>query len=453
MRSVRPTQAPPPTALLWRVGYRLLLWCAWPVLLLRLWWRGRKLPALRAHWAQRHGWCPRPHRTSGIWIHAVSAGEVVAAALLVRELLHRDASTVILLTTMTSTGRERAIALLGDTVLHSYAPYDYPSVVRRFLNRMQPQVAVFIETELWPNTLAACRARGVRTMLANARLSAKSARGYARLGRFGTRMMASLDVIACQFDSHAARFQQLGVDATRLRVTGTLKFDVGPPLELKDSAAQLRANWRLEGRWVWVAGSTHAGEEKILLDAHRSLLVHRPDCLLLLVPRHPERARNVDLRGSPLNVVWRSDLPSSSVTADTQVVIGDRMGDLPLCYALAQVALAQVAFVGGSLISRGGHNPIEPVAAGLPVLIGASYFNFAEVVALLLAADAVQIVDAAGHGDAAATALASAARELFANPERRAAMLTAGRDVLTAQAGATTRVADIVTSLATELNR
>ena len=459
--------------MLWRIAYRLLIWCAWPVLWLRLWWRGRKMPALRAHWSQRLGWSPLPRAPYGTWIHAVSAGEVAAAALLARELLRREDSAVIVLTTMTSTGRERAMTLLGNTVLHSYAPYDYPSAVRRFLKRVQPQVAVFIETELWPNTLAACRARGVKTLLANARLSEKSMRRYARLGRFGVRMLANLDLIACQFDAHAERFRRLGISATNLRVTGTLKFDAVSPVEPHDRLERLRANWRLEGRPVWVAGSTHAGEEKIVLDAHRRLLIQLPDCLLLLVPRHPERARDVDLSGSSLNVVWRSEVGESSsaaqtgraeaardtsldgaLAADTQVVIGDRMGDLLEFYVLAQLA-----FVGGSLIARGGQNPIEPVVAGLPVLMGPSNVNFAEVVALLVQAGALQIIDPPARRGVAtpaavAEALASAVHTLLVNPARRESMVVLGRGVIAARAGATQRVADIVARLAAaELRR
>ena len=470
-------EGPPPR--LWWVAYRLLLWSVFPGLWVRLWWRGKTVPQTRQLWRQRLGWCPRPPAAHGIWVHAVSAGEANTAALLVRELLRRDAAAVITLTTMTPTGRERGMALLGDSVHHVYAAYDYPRAVARFLDRVEPRLAVFIETELWPNTLAACRARGIGTLLANARLSAGSARGYARLGSFGTWLLAQLDVVACQFEAHLERFRQLGVPPARLHVTGSLKFDFVAPPDLAAAAARLRTQWGIGNRPIWVAGSTHPGEERIVLDAHRRVLAQLPDCLLLLAPRHPQRAPQVDLAGPPLRVALRA---GGVPTADSQVVICDRMGELLLWYALAQVA-----FVGGSLIDRGGHNPIEPAALGLPVLMGRSAFNFVEVAAAFAAAGALQWIGSgqagavagdtasgnAGSGNLAsrnvasgnlasgnsasgnsasdnsasgiaAASLAAAVVALLRDPAGRQRRGAAGQAVIASHRGATGRLADIV---------
>ena len=439
LRTLRPLHHvtdPRPTAWLWRAAYRLLLWLIFPFLWFRLWWRGRRTPGQRDRWAERLGWCEPPRESGGIWLHAVSVGEVNTAALLVRELQRRGVSAFITLTTTTVTGRERGTALLGDAVHHVHAPYDYPSAIARFLGHVRPRLAIFVETELWPNTLDACHALDIPTLLANARLSARSARGYGRLGNFGIRVLLSLDAIACQFDATAQRFRELGVNPARLNVTGSMKFDFTPALTLGDAS---RATWSFADRPVWIAGSTHAGEERVVLDAHRRVLGAVPNCLLILVPRHPERA--VDLSGSALRVVLRSG--GIAPKLDTQVFIGDVMGELLLLYSLAQVA-----FVGGSLIPRGGQNPIEPAALGLPVLMGPSDFNFTEVVAALASAGALErIASNDAKAMTTAVALSDAVLRLLANPGERSRRGFAARAVVATHAGATKRVADLVETL------
>lgn len=431
-----------PPALAWRLAYQMLIWAAFPLLWTRLWWRGRRSPALRHHWAERLGYgvtTPALHnvgtaeRAPRIWIHAVSAGEVMLAVPLIAALLRANPGLIITLTTMTHTGRERAQVLLKNGVQIHYAPYDYVSAVRRFLRRVKPQLAVFVETELWPNTLDVCRNSGVTTLLVNARLSERSARGYARLGEFGARMLGNLDLVACQSAVHAARFAALGVPTQQLMETGSLKFDFAASPDTAINAQHWRDAWQLTARMVWVAGSTHAGEEQVALDAHRIILRTHPNALLLLVPRHPERAAGVMALGGEL----RAQLGATHANAagDIQVLVVDAMGELPACYAVAQVA-----FVGGSAVPRGGHNPIEPAALGVPVLTGPSDFNFTQVTAAFIEAGALERVTNA-------QTLAAAVVRLFESPTECARRIALGKSVVTQHTGATERVCQLIERL------
>jgi 3-deoxy-D-manno-octulosonic-acid transferase len=361
-----------------RTLYTVLLHLALPLIVLRLFLRSRKAPAYRQRVAERFAVKLPPLKPGGIWVHAVSVGESIAAAPMVRALLERHPELPITVTCMTPTGSERIRALFGERVQHCYLPYDLPWAAARFLDRLRPKLAVIMETELWPNHIHQCARRGIPTVLANARLSEKSARGYARFAALTRPMLAEMSWIAAQTEAEAERFRQLGARSECVSVTGSIKFDLSIDPELPARAKALRASWGAAERPVWIAASTHAGEDEIVLAAHRQLLAERPDALLILVPRHPERFDSVHVlcRREGFATVRRSS--GQPVGASDQVLLGDTMGELLFLYALADVA-----FVGGSLVPNGGHNLLEPAALGLPILSGPHVFNFLEVAALL----------------------------------------------------------------------
>jgi 3-deoxy-D-manno-octulosonic-acid transferase len=358
-----------------------------PLALLRLLWRSRRAPAYRQRWRERLAAEALPPEPADIWVHAVSMGEVQAALPLLRHLLrggHR-----VLVTTTTPTGAARLRELLGEAVQHRYTPFDLTGIVRRFVDRVQPRWLLVMETEIWPNMLAVCAERGIGSMLINARLSARSARRYAWGGAFSTETMRRFSCIAAQSAADAGRFARLGVDPARISVTGSIKFDVQPPASLTDRAEALRRGWGND-RPVWVAASTREGEEEQVLAAHVRVCAALPGALLVLVPRHPERFDRV------ASLVRRSGFPLARRSADdrcgpgTSVYLGDSMGELALFFAAADVA-----FVGGSLVPTGGHNLLEPAAAGLPVVAGPHTFNFAEITRLLCERGAMVQVDSA----------------------------------------------------------
>lgn len=414
----------PPLALPTRVVYRLLTWLLFPLLWLRLWWRGRHQPAYRDRWQERLGYFAPPARKQGVWFHLVSAGETIAAAPLIRAYLDARPETPVVVTTTTPTGSERVRALFGDRVLHVYAPYDYKSAVKRFLDRTRPRLLVLMETELWPQMLAACARRGIPVVSVNARLSERSARRYARIGTLTHRMLHSISHIACQFANHRQRFIDLGADAARVSVEGSVKFDLMPPANLDAATQALRQAWRPK-RMAWVAGSTHEGEDTVVLAAHARVRQEFPDALLVLVPRHPERAPAIAAACVPLRAHL---LSSADLPADVAVLIGDRMGELMLLYGLADVA-----FVGGSLVDRGGHNVIEPAWHGLPILMGPSDRNFADVVAPLEAVHAIaRVTDA--------ESLAAALITLLHDADERMRRGTAARQIVDENRGASARL-------------
>lgn len=363
--------------------YSQLIRLALPFILLRLWWQGRQAPELRINWRQRLGFVPR---ASGIvvWVHAVSVGETIAAAPMIRRLLARNPDITILMTAMTDTGLAQAMKMFGDQVQYAYAPYDTPGAIRRFLNRANPKILVIMETEIWPNMIRQSRSRRVPVFLINARLSERSARGYERVKSLVAPIMRSISWVAAQAEKDAERFRRIGVASSKVAVTGSVKFDVDIPEDVREASRQFRAS--LAGRPVWIAGSTHEGEDTQLLAAHRQLLEAYPNALLIIVPRHPERFEAVAEQTirQGFSLVRRSQ---GDELAEAEVYLGDTMGELMMLYGASDAA-----FVGGSLIERGGHNPLEPAGWGIPVISGPNVFNFETIYQRLLDDRGVVIV-------------------------------------------------------------
>ncbi|MFI8579163.1 lipid IV(A) 3-deoxy-D-manno-octulosonic acid transferase [Ectopseudomonas khazarica] len=410
--------------------YTLLLHLALPLIALRLALRARKAPAYARRIKERFSFALPPLKPGGIWVHAVSVGESIAAAPMIRALQARYPELPITVTCMTPTGSERIQALFGDSVQHCYLPYDLPWAAARFLDRVRPRLAVVMETELWPNHIHQCAGRGIPVALANARLSERSARGYARFGKLTAPMLAELSLIAVQTQAEAQRFLDLGARPDCVEVTGSIKFDLKIDAELLQRAAELRRQWQAEQRPVWIAASTHAGEDEIVLAAHRQLLETRPNALLILVPRHPERFNSVHELCLSDGLTTRRRATGEAVQTGDQVLLGDTMGELLFLYALADIA-----FVGGSLVANGGHNLLEPAALGKPVLSGPHLFNFLEIAAQLRAAGALsEVADAAQLAERTAT--------LLDTPAEAQRMSAAGLAVLKANQGALERLLD-----------
>lgn len=415
--------------------YSALMRAATPLLLARLGWRGISNRPYWDHLAERLGMLPESLQVdSPIWIHAVSVGEAQAAVPVARALMERFPESRLLVTTTTPTGRARVAAALGDSARLAYVPFDTPGAVARFLERVKPAIGLIMETELWPNLIRGCHARGIPVVLANARLSDRSARGYSRIARLTYPTLACVDAALAQTERDGRRLLEIGLPAERLHVTGSVKFEVRLPPSVREAGAAIRRRWGNE-RSVFIAASTHEGEERIVLDAHRRLLAESPRALLVLVPRHPERfGRVAELsRSEGFETVLHSESPFDCASA--QVYVGDTMGDLPVLYAGADVA-----FVGGSLVDVGGHNVLEPAALGIPVLTGPRVRNFADITGRLASTGAARFVQDAGS-------LFDAARAWLddANERHRAGQL--GQDFVESNRGALTATVEVVERL------
>lgn len=389
-----------------RLLYSLVFYLAQPLVWLRLALRGRKQPEYRQNIAERYGFYPVSSKQPLLWLHAVSVGETRAAEPLIEALLAQYPKYVLLLTHMTPTGREVGhmyVLRHPGRVIQAYLPYDLPDAAARFLDHFRPELGIFMETELWPNLIAAAKERDIRLALVNARLSARSERGYQRLRRLIAPAVAALDLIAAQTAADAQRLRNLG--AHQVAVTGNLKFDVTP------DAGKLAhgLNWRAEigARPVWLAASTREGEEALILDALSRIMASMPNLLLILVPRHPQRfdeiAGLITHRQFRLKRRSLEELPD----AGTQVWLGDSMGEMAAYYAAADLAL-----IGGSLLPFGGQNLIEAAACGCPVIVGPHTFNFAQA-----AEDAIACGGAIRIGDD--KELTSVVSTLLLHPEER----------------------------------
>ncbi|MCU7870406.1 MAG: lipid IV(A) 3-deoxy-D-manno-octulosonic acid transferase [Candidatus Thiodiazotropha sp. (ex Cardiolucina cf. quadrata)] len=414
-----------------RYLYTLLFTLLVPVYLLRLYWRGFRAPAYRERWLERFGIFEQPLKQGGIWVHAVSVGEVQAVAQLVGRLLDRYPGMPLLITTTTSTGAERVQALFGNDVEHRYAPIDLPWVVRRFLVAFQPRLLILVETEIWPNLIHHAKLEGVPTLLANARLSVRSARGYHRLAGLTREALRNLTLIAPHAEADAERFHTLGARPEKIEVTGSIKFDVHLPGSLRERADVMRREWGGQ-RPVWLAASTHEGEDEIILQAHAMIRETISDALLVLVPRHPERFERVAqlIEEAGFNLVKRSQ--QQPCEHETGVFLGDTMGELTLF-----MGATDVAFIGGSLVPHGGHNILEATAQGVAVVFGPHMFNFSEISELFLQHKAAVQVDTV-------KALASQVSRWLSDASERSRIGEAGRELVEQNRGALDRLTRLV---------
>lgn len=409
-----------------RALYSAVLYVLTPVTLYHLIWRGFRYPEYFQRWNERYGSYDTPGSPVDVWLHAVSVGEVNAAAPVVNALLRRHRGLRLLITTITPTGSERVQALWGDRVLHVYSPYDLPGAVARFLRHFPPRLALIMETELWPSLLFGCHDRKVPVYILNARLSARSLRGYSVLRPLIARMLRTVRRVAAQSGDDAARFVQLGAAPEQVRDVGNLKFDIPVPDTVADIVAGFRGHLAAQRR-VWIAASTHEDEEAPVLAIHARLRKRWPDLLLLWAPRHPERfprvveaARDAGWKvGTRRGDRW----PSSG----DDVFVLDTLGELMAFYACADVA-----FVGGSLQAIGGHNMLEPAAVGTPAVTGPHLHNFSEISRRLKEAEALVIAPDA-------TGVAVAIEDLLADDARRHDMADRGRALVEHGRGALAR--------------
>jgi 3-deoxy-D-manno-octulosonic-acid transferase len=420
-----------------RFVYLLAVYLAAPVISAVFLWRGLRDRGYWRNFGERFGF-GAPAVPHGVWIHAVSVGEVQACAPLVGILRQRYPDLPLTVTAVTPTGAARARALFGGAAQVRYVPFDLPGAVRRFFARVQPRLAVIVETELWPNLYRECGRRRVPLVLASARLSARSVGRYRRLGALFRDTVSQAAVVAAQGTGDAERFQALGADPASTHVTGNLKFDFELPPQTVERGARLREQYA-PVRALWVAGSTHGGEEQALLEAQRRVRALHPEALLVLAPRHPQRFAEVAalLHQGGVSFVRRSQ--GAAAAAHTcEVLLLDSLGELLDFYAAADVA-----FVGGSLVPIGGHNLLEPAALGVPILTGPYNSNSEEIARLLIASGAAEVVrDAATLGARIGT--------LLANPEARVRIGAQGRASVDSNRGALGKLLGLIEPLLSE---
>lgn len=412
--------------------YSLAIRLALPISLYYLIWRGLRQSEYFDRWSERFAF----YRGTGIpgclWLHAVSFGEVNAAAPLVAALRARHPDQCLLVTTTTPTGSARVRALWGDSVKHVYLPYDLPGAVRNFMQHFQPQLALVMETEIWPNLFAELKRRQVPVIIANARLSERSLKNYRPIAPLVRSALSGVDFVAAQSPADAQRYRQLGAPAANVHVTGNLKYDLPIDPTIIEQAERWRKQWG--ERPIWIAASTHADEEEIVLAAHRAVLLEHPNALLLWAPRHPERFAAVATASERAGFTVRRRREDGLPDAATEIFVIDTLGELMSFYAAADVA-----FVGGSLQEVGGHNLLEPAALGVPALVGPHTFNFQEIVELLIDVGAVQRVSDA-------LSLTQAVLQLIGDPQERRRRGDAGRERIAIERGALARTLDLVES-------
>ncbi|HEY0767394.1 MAG TPA: lipid IV(A) 3-deoxy-D-manno-octulosonic acid transferase [Steroidobacteraceae bacterium] len=421
-----------------RFVYLLAVYLAAPIISAVLLWRGLRDRSYWRNFPERFGF-GAPAAPHGVWIHAVSVGEVQACAPLVSALYQRHPQLPLTVTTFTPTGAARARALFGSAAQVRYVPYDLPGAVRRFFARVQPRLAVIFETELWPNLYRECQRRRVPLVLASARLSVRSVGRYRRVGALFRDTLSRAAVVAAQGTGDAERFRALGAAPASTHVTGNLKFDFELPPQTVERGVRLREQYAPE-RALWVAGSTHGGgEEHTLLEAQRRVRAVHAQALLVLAPRHPQRFAEVAemLTQAGVSFVRRSQ-GAAAAAQHCQVLLLDSLGELLDFYAAADLA-----FVGGSFVPVGGHNLLEPAALGVPILTGPNNSNSEEIARLLIARGAAEVVHDAAQ-------LAGRVSALLADPDTRARIGAQGRASVEANRGALAKLLGLIEPLLNE---
>src|SRR5699024_1543327 len=407
-----------------RALYTMLWYFLLPVPWVTMWFRGRKAPDYRMRWSERHMYHGAPNTLPAcVWVHAVSVGETLAAVPMIEELLRRYPTMPILVTTTTPTGSDRVKDIFGDRVHHVYFPWDIPRAWQRFFLAYNPKLIIMVETELWPNLMAKAVKEQVPVWLFNGRSAERSYQGYRRLNWLTGPAIRAYEGLMVQTEEEAERYIKLGVQKDRVHVTGSVKFDLRLTACIKQEAAQVREMFG-RNRWVWVAASTHEGEEEIVLAAHQQVLAVVPNALLVLVPRHPERFDSVAELSAKMGLPCVRRSLNEQPQEETAVYLGDTMGELLMLYGAAELA-----FVGGSFAPIGGHNLLEPAAWEHPVLSGPQLFNFERIGELLGEAGALTIVQNADE-------LAQAVVALLQDDERREQEGRAAADVVAAHGGA-----------------
>ena len=461
-----------------RLLYQVLLWLALPAVLIRLEWRARREPEYGERIGERLGRVPTEVPPGCIWFHAVSAGETIAAAPLIAALageFSEDGGVPFLLTAMTPAGLAQAASRLGGAVHHCYAPYDFPFAVRAFFDRVRPKLLVLVETELWPNLIGEAHRRGVPVLLVNARLSERSARGYALMRGLTAKMLEQVGFVACQYDDDVARYKALDLGDAKVAAFGSVKFDAALPDDHAGRVAALRQELGLNRHRVWLAGSTHPGEDGLVLDAHAHVCDHYPQSCLLLVPRHPVRAAEIcdlarrrgfavrDMRSCAAGRVsgatggesagcepralqseieWEiSGAVGGESAGSVRPAVGAAHKDVIVCDTMGQLqylyGLSEIAFLGGSLVPVGGHNPIEAALYRQPLVTGPHIWNFADVFAAFAAAGCLTRA-------ATAEQLAAAVIAAFQDEGTRAAAGARALQVIDDNRGATVRLLELL---------
>jgi 3-deoxy-D-manno-octulosonic-acid transferase len=415
---------------LWLAAYSLILVLLLPTTLYHLVWRGMRQRDYLQRWDERFAFYRTGTGGGGLWLHAVSVGEVNAAAPLVHAWRAAHPGEPLLLTTVTPTGSARAAALFGDSVRHVYLPYDTAGAVRHFLDHFRPRLALVVETELWPNLYGETARRGIPLLIVNARLSARSTRGYRWIRPLVAVALKAVTAVAAQSSADLARYVQLGLDPARGLVPGNLKYDLALPAGLDVAGRARHAAWG--GRPVWIAASTHPDEEAAVIAAHQAVLTRWPDALLLWAPRHPERFERVVEQAQAAGLRVQRRTRDGEPAAPAQCFVVDTLGEL-----LAFYASSDVAFVGGSLQEVGGHNLLEPAALGVPAIVGPHTFNFEDITARLKAVGAVELI--AQGGD-----LGPAVVRLLADAEERRRRGEAGRASVAGERGALARTLALI---------
>jgi len=423
-----------------RFLYNLVFTLAIPFLLIRMWLRGDSNPGYRQRWAERFALFSFTGKPHGLLIHSVSVGETLAAEPLVRSLQAASPDITLTITTTTPTGSDQvkriyAKDLAAGRIVHLYLPYDLPWLMTRLLKKIQPSLCIIMETELWPNIIRSCNKQQVPVILANARLSEKSAKGYAKFPKLTQPMLQGLDLIAAQHRNDAQRFIDLGIDEHKVDVTGSIKFDISVPEQVLEQGQALKTLWG-QTRPVLVLASSHEGEDDLILNSYQQLLAEFPDLLLVIVPRHPERFDEVAalVLDRELHLVRRSesfDKGNLQVNPMTQVYLADTMGEM-----LLLLASADLAIMGGSFIEHGGHNPLEACALSKAVIMGPSDYNFAAITQQLIQQGAMQ--------QASAEQLTICIRQLLERPEMRTEMGKNGIRVVAENQGAVKHLTELV---------